>query len=237
MAITHFDSIIRASDSVVESIKLDIVMNVDHKQNSGDDLASWPWPFHRWLKLLALRRGIRRSISDIEEGRWPSSMRLSIRDHGGILYRNRGLIFVVCVFIVFMQAGLFTGHSSHESVEAYPDVENTKWLSDTTFKSPFSKSSRKSITAHPIPKLMTEAEVNFRNLLSRQSRTLQAAVTEYKRRYHRDPPKGFDSWWRFIQDNNVKIVDEYDGLVNDLAPFWEMSGEELRRRAIEVSNL
>jgi hypothetical protein len=84
---------------------------------------------------------------------------------------------------------------------------------------------------------MADAEENFRNLLSKQSRTLEAAVTEYKRRYHRNPPKGFDDWWHFVQDNDVKIVDEYDGLVTDLAPFWEMSGEELRRRAVEVSKL
>lgn len=207
-------------------------MNVDHNPTNLN-LPSARW----WLKLLAFRRGIRRSISDIEEGRWPSSMRLSVGRHDGILYQHRGFIFAVCVFIVFMQAGLFTGHSSHESLEVYPDVENQGWLSGTRFKSPFVKSPRKAVTTHPIPKLMIEAEENFRNLLSRQSRTLKAAVVEYKRRYNRDPPKGFDDWWKFVQNNNVKIVDEYDGLVNDLAPFWEISGEELRRRAIEVSNL
>jgi hypothetical protein len=82
---------------------------------------------------------------------------------------------------------------------------------------------------------MAYAEDNFRDLLSRQSRTLSAAVREYKRRYHRDPPKGFDDWWRFAKKNNVKMVDEYDGLIEDFAPFWTISGEELRRRAAQVS--
>lgn len=134
-----------------------------------------------------------------------------------------------------MQAGLFTGHSTHNSLDAYPDVERRPWLVDGTFTSPFSKTSQ-AITEHPISKLMTKAEQNFRDLLSRQSRTLYAAVKEYKRRYHRDPPKGFDDWWRFARDNNVKLVDEYDGLVDDLAPFWEISGQELRRRAMQVSS-
>jgi hypothetical protein len=164
-------------------------------------------------------------------------MRLSRkRRKGGFIHQNRGIIFVVCVFVAFMQAGLFTALPKSPSQNNYPDVEPKKWLADATFKSPFSKASWQTITQHPIPKLMTEAEDNFRDLLSRQSRTLYAAVKEYKRRYRRDPPKGFDDWWRFAQENNVKMVDEYDGLVDDLAPFWEISGEELRRRAMQVSS-
>ena len=81
---------------------------------------------------------------------------------------------------------------------------------------------------------MDDAERRFRGLLSRQSRSLRVAVTEYKRRYGRNPPKGFDAWWRFAQANKVKIIDEYDGLVNDLEPFWGMTGEQFRQRAIQV---
>ncbi|KAI0265424.1 hypothetical protein BC834DRAFT_825063 [Gloeopeniophorella convolvens] len=82
---------------------------------------------------------------------------------------------------------------------------------------------------------MDEAEHRFRALLSRQSRSLRAAATEYKRRYGRNPPKGFDAWWQFVQDNDVKIVDDYDGLVSDLEPFWEISGAEFRARALQAA--
>jgi hypothetical protein len=81
---------------------------------------------------------------------------------------------------------------------------------------------------------MDDAERRFRALLSRQSRSLRAAVKEYKRRYGRNPPKGFDAWWRFAEANNVKMVDEYDGLISDLEPFWGMTGEEFRQRAFQV---
>jgi hypothetical protein len=81
---------------------------------------------------------------------------------------------------------------------------------------------------------MDEAERRFRALLSRQSRSLRAAVREYKRRYGRNPPKGFDAWWRFVHANNVKMVDDYDGLISDLEPFWGMTGEEFRQRAFQV---
>ena len=48
---------------------------------------------------------------------------------------------------------------------------------------------------HPIHALIANASVTWQNLLSKQSKTLQEAVAEYKRRYNRNPPKGFDKWW------------------------------------------
>ena len=97
---------------------------------------------------------------------------------------------------------------------------------------PFMKSDlRHKIKDHPIPQLMAEAETKFRNLLSRQSKTLEEAVREYKKRYGRDPPQGFDHWWQFAKDNDVLMIDDYDAIVEDLAPFWELPASEVRRRA------
>ncbi|TFK28272.1 hypothetical protein FA15DRAFT_678492 [Coprinopsis marcescibilis] len=84
---------------------------------------------------------------------------------------------------------------------------------------------------------MEEAETRYRTKLGSQSKTLKAAVTEYKRRYNRSPPLGFDDWWMFAERNEVKLVDEYDGLMEDLAPFWKLSGKELRSRAAQAGEL
>ncbi|KAH7929024.1 glycosyltransferase family 90 protein [Leucogyrophana mollusca] len=84
---------------------------------------------------------------------------------------------------------------------------------------------------------MEDAEEKYKNLLAKQSKTLGAAVAEYRRRYKHDPPRGFDEWWTFAQENNVKLVDEYDLLMEDMAPFWNLTGEELRRRALQVGQL
>jgi hypothetical protein len=151
------------------------------------------------------------------------------------LFRHRGLIYLACIVLAFGQAGLYIGRrvASMVDLEVYADTEvvsSKNWLSLAS-----GSLSASVITEHPIPKLMADAEVQFRKLLSKQSRTLKAAVNEYQRRYKRNPPKGFDKWWRFAKENDVKMVDEYDGLVEDLAPFWEISGEELRRRALQVS--
>lgn len=47
---------------------------------------------------------------------------------------------------------------------------------------------------HPIYELMEQAEKDWNRKLGRASATLEQAVREYRRRYHRYPPKGFDLW-------------------------------------------
>lgn len=48
---------------------------------------------------------------------------------------------------------------------------------------------------HPIYELIARAERDWEAKLQRASRTLEEAVEEYKRRYARRPPKGFDLWY------------------------------------------
>jgi hypothetical protein len=141
---------------------------------------------------------------------------------------RKALLFLASLIFVFVQAGLFAGHFSAES--HVPTDRST--TSQPTHSGPARLTG--SVFGHPIPHLMDDAERQFRRLLSRQSRSLRVAVAEYKRRYGRNPPKGFDAWWQFVHANDVKLVDEYDGLVKDLEPFWEMTGEEFRLRALQV---
>ncbi|WVO18380.1 hypothetical protein L204_106096 [Cryptococcus depauperatus] len=91
--------------------------------------------------------------------------------------------------------------------------------------------------SHPIPKLMADARATFDKKIKRQSKSLQEAVTEYKKRYGKNPPKGFDEWYAFAKEHNAVIIDEYDQLDRDLKPFWIFSGEELKRRCIQVGFL
>lgn len=90
---------------------------------------------------------------------------------------------------------------------------------------------------HPIPGLIANARKEFDQKLARQSRTLSAAVVEYERRYNRKPPKGFDDWYAFAVEHGSTIIDEYDQLAKSLEPFWLFSGEEVRRRCIQVGYL
>lgn len=47
---------------------------------------------------------------------------------------------------------------------------------------------------HPILELIDRAEFEWNQKLTRASKTLVQAVAEYRRRYLRAPPKGFDVW-------------------------------------------
>jgi hypothetical protein len=210
-------------------------MSADNKKDKLRPRAPSLWS--KWTGARFRRQWLNRKwLVDLLSVIWPSSMRISdSRRNGGFLQQYQGIAFVACVFLAFMQAGLIIGHTTHESAQVYPDVAAAQQLHDSAYQSPSIKAARQPLMEHPIPKLMIDAEDKFRALLSKQSRSLSAAVKEYKRRYHQDPPKGFDEWWKFVKKNNVKMVDEYDGLVDDLAPFWAISGEELRRRAIQVS--
>lgn len=148
----------------------------------------------------------------------------------GLSGQKRGLLFFTAIVIVFMQGGLWSAH--RQAVDNFPD--NTLVSTTTRYLSLGWSNSRPTIKEHPIPKLMADAEAAFRDKLSRQSRTLEDAVTEYQRRYGRNPPRGFDDWWKFAQENNILMTDEYDNIHEDLAPFWDVTGEQLRWRAAIV---
>jgi hypothetical protein len=145
-----------------------------------------------------------------------------------------GWIFLACVFLFFMQAGLFAGHKDHTSQRDSSSRAN--WFSTSSKWLPFVKNGKSyTLAEHPIPKLMADAEEKFKHMLSRQSKTLRDAVGEYRKRYGREPPRGFGDWWQFAQENNLRLVDEFDAINEDLAPFWNMSGVEFRRRTVQVS--
>lgn len=48
---------------------------------------------------------------------------------------------------------------------------------------------------HPITVLIEKAEADWKALQARQSKTLRAAAAEYRNRYHKNPPKGFEKWF------------------------------------------
>ncbi|KAF5309861.1 hypothetical protein D9619_010501 [Psilocybe cf. subviscida] len=80
---------------------------------------------------------------------------------------------------------------------------------------------------HPIYELISRAEKEWEAKLSRASKTLEDAVAEYSRRYKRDPPKGFDLWWKYVEENGVQLPDEYDQIHLDLEHFHGIEPADL----------
>lgn len=82
---------------------------------------------------------------------------------------------------------------------------------------------------HPIYELIEKAEKRWKDKLGRASTTLGGAVKEYRRRYKREPPKGFDLWWKYVVENKVQLPDEYDQIFHDIEPFWGVDPADLRK--------
>ncbi|GAA5828833.1 hypothetical protein JCM11251_005889 [Rhodosporidiobolus azoricus] len=84
---------------------------------------------------------------------------------------------------------------------------------------------------HPIVEMMANATNEWEKKLARQSKTLEEAVKEYRRRFGRRPPKGFDDWFRFAQANDVVLVDEFDQTFNDILPFYAIPPSIIAERS------
>ncbi|GAA5873960.1 hypothetical protein JCM8547_001588 [Rhodosporidiobolus lusitaniae] len=83
---------------------------------------------------------------------------------------------------------------------------------------------------HPILSLVKRAEMQWNDKVKRQSKSLRDAVHEYRRRYKRNPPRGFEKWWAYAKQNRVILVDEYDQIHRDLEPFWALEPQDLHHR-------
>lgn len=74
-----------------------------------------------------------------------------------------------------------------QSTFSTPEVQNHTYLSNGLLVP-------NPLARHPIYDLIERGKREWRAKHDRQSANLDEAVLEYRRRYHRAPPKGFDKW-------------------------------------------
>jgi len=84
---------------------------------------------------------------------------------------------------------------------------------------------------HPILYLIRKAKAEWKDKLDRQSRDLKEAVQNYKNKYGRAPPKGFDKWYQFALQNKVILIDEYDQINTDILPFLGLPPQPIKKRS------
>lgn len=82
---------------------------------------------------------------------------------------------------------------------------------------------------HAIEALIDAGKARYAATLRSQSQTLGDAVNEYRRRYGRPPPRGFDSWFHIAKSQGLIIIDDYDTVMGSLETFWRFSPSTLRR--------
>lgn len=92
------------------------------------------------------------------------------------------------------------------------------------------------ILEHPITNLIELASIQHDQWASQayRSQSLAQAVVQYQQRYNRDPPPYFDKWYQFAVSRNSIIIDDYDNIEEDLAPFSSYTPDDLRLRTATV---
>ncbi|KAL9565172.1 hypothetical protein ACKAV7_010692 [Fusarium commune] len=86
--------------------------------------------------------------------------------------------------------------------------------------------------AHPIDKLINDGGKRYKELLAKESHTLEEAAQAYRKRRGRHPPPGFDKWWDFAKQNNAIVVEEFwDQVYHDIDPFWGVPQPIIRKEA------
>ena len=181
----------------------------------------WLHRVHRWSY-----NGAMSSLLPPAQQRWLKQMSLRTR-----IVALAGVVFAIVLLLNIL---------SPSSNQILARTQRWTTASSSIIRSQFLRSKAKAPKPpihHPIPKLMADAREKYDALLAKQSKSLSQAVEEYERRYGMSPPKGFDLWYQFAVDNGAVIIDEYDQLLRDLTPFWLFSGEEVRRRCIQVGFL
>lgn len=88
------------------------------------------------------------------------------------------------------------------------------------------------INVHPIERLIRDAATQSQQWLTQAStsKTLTEAVETYHRRYKKPPPPGFDAWYSYATEKSSLVIDDYDGIYEDLRPFWALSPESIRAK-------
>ncbi|KAI9206140.1 glycosyl transferase family 90-domain-containing protein [Polychytrium aggregatum] len=69
----------------------------------------------------------------------------------------------------------------------------------------------------------------IRLLEASQSQTLQAAISTYRLKTGRNPPKHYDKWFAYAREKQC-LIDNYDTLHKDLEPFFKLPPQEFRDR-------
>jgi len=85
---------------------------------------------------------------------------------------------------------------------------------------------------HPIDTLISHAEENFEAQLKKETKDLKSTAEAYRLKRGRHPPPGFDAWFKFAQEHNAIIVEEFfDQIYHDLSPYWGLPAASLRRES------
>ncbi|PSK48400.1 hypothetical protein B9Z65_5576 [Elsinoe australis] len=150
--------------------------------------------------------------------------------------RSRGRP-VLWVLLVLLAVALLANRRT-------PSADTSRWLSTKWTKWTKHRSDRSIewITTpddprtHPVKALHQQAVRKFEALIARQSKTLEAAVSEYKHRWSRNPPSGFEDWFAFAKQQNSTVIDEFNMISEAMQPLWSLRPQQIHQMVEEAAS-
>lgn len=174
---------------------------------------------------------------------------------GAFVARPRQTLIFVAAFLLTLSL-FYYGNQQVEVVKlppipALPSLPHLPNWSPPSFSSPFAgkpappkcpigpadraksiNSLPTSSPSHPVDELIRRGNVEFEQLLAKQSHNVQNATLAYRSRRGRHPPPRFDQWVHWAQTHDVLLVEDlYDQIYDDLEPFWALPAKEIREAA------
>lgn len=127
-----------------------------------------------------------------------------------------------------------SNYTLHSSGHLFLHPSSLDYTSASSPLSPEQATEAPRGVRHPIKDLIENATREWEVKVARQSKTLEQAVAEYKRRNGFNPPKGFDHWFSFAQATNVVLIDEFDTILRDVRPFFALSPALIQSRSFKL---
>ena len=150
--------------------------------------------------------------------------------------KRRFVLAIVAVGFLFIVANLLSlpGTNLRTTLDKVPLPGRPKPSHDSTSEETGFDSQQEIIDAHPISKLIAEADKKWRAYEDSISLTFKETVSKYRRRYGRHPPPGFSEWYKYARDRNIHNIDDFEQVMDDLRPFWAIEPHIIRKLAAHM---
>ena len=147
---------------------------------------------------------------------------------------------ILSVVFLFLGAALFLHMTStdsaisfkptHRLIPGIPSSAYTLLAGLLIMRCVFQLPKSNTIPYHPIDSLIRDATLQSEAWFAQAttSTTLQEAAANYRRRYQRHPPPGFDAWYSFAKEKTSLIIDDFDSIMEDIHPFWARKPSDIR---------
>ena len=150
---------------------------------------------------------------------------------------KRRIVFAVIgigFFILVANLLSLRGPGIRSTLDKVPIPGRTKSSDKTDDNNHDFNKQKEPADAHPIAKLMAEADLKWREYEGRRSLTFKETVSKYRRRYGRHPPPGFKEWYMYARERHVYNIDDFEQVMDDIRPFWGVEPNVIRTLAAHM---